>query len=268
MIKSFSLIILMICLFGCSGMPKNAVDDSEEKTEAKKESTTETPGVVDPEALARVEGMGKYLRGLKKFEVNAKTTFDIVLENDQKTEFDATIRYVVYKPDKLFAEIKSDGKHRKYYFNGKKFTIYSPNEKFYGEMMIEGPVSDLVKKLNEYGIEVPLSDLFVWGSEEAKSRKVTSAMFLNEEKKGSELEDHFAVRQEKIDWQVWIKKGNKPLPKKVLYEINDDTARPKMSSTLNWKEDPNFGVQGFEFKPPHGSHKIKLNPARKPEEKK
>lgn len=271
MIKPLFLIALMISLFGCSGMPKNvgeSNDEEESDVQVKKDQKNESKGVVDPAVMARMESMGKFLRGLKKFEVNAQTTFDVVLENDQKTEFEAKIRYVVHKPNKLFAEIKSEGKHRKYYFNGKKFTIFSPKEKFYGELLIEGPVSDLVKKLNEYGIEVPLSDLFVWGTEEAKDRKITSAMFLNEEKKGSDFEDHFAVRQEKIDWQIWIKKGNKPLPKKVLYEINDDTARPKMTSSLSWKEEPNFGEGGFEFKPPHGSQKIKVNPARKPEEKK
>lgn len=268
------LILIMLFQYGCSSTgPKNVGDAPGAKKASKSVSTneskdkSESSGVVDPAAIARLEVMGKYLRGLKKFEVKATTTFDIVLENDQKTEFEAKIRYVVHKPDKLFAEIKSDGKHRKYFFNGKKFTIFSPNEKFYGELLIEGPVSDLVKKLNEYGIEVPLSDLFVWGTEEAKDNKVTSAMFLNEEKKGSEFEDHFAVRQDKIDWQIWIKKGVKPLPKKVLYEINDDTARPKMSSNLSWNEAPDFSEQGFEFRPPQGSHKIKLNPARKPEEK-
>jgi hypothetical protein len=137
---------------------------------------------------------------------------------------------------------------------------------FYGELEIKGYVVDLIKKLNEFGIEVPLSDLFVWGTEEAKSKKVTSAMFLNEEKEGKVEQDHFAIRQDKIDWQVWIQRGDSPLPQKVLYEINDDSARPKMSSTLKWNIRPYFNDAIFEFKPPKGSQKIKVNPARKAKE--
>lgn len=258
MIKILFLIVILVFQFGCS---------SSEKKSEKDDKQIEQPNVVDPVALNRLEGMGKYLRGLKKFEVESNSTFDIVLENDQKTEFDAKIRYLVQRPDKFFAEIKSERKHRQYFYDGKKFTIYSPKEKLYGELEIRGTVGELVKQLNEYGIEVPLSDLFVWGTEETKSRNITSAMFLNEEKKGNIIQDHFAIRQDKIDWQVWIQKGDSPLPEKVLYEINDDPARPKMSSTLKWKIKPNFNNSAFIFKAPKGSQKIKVKQANKAKEK-
>jgi hypothetical protein len=253
--KILSLFVIMILQFGCSSA-----------SEKKKEAKVEEKNVVDPVVLSRVESMGKYLRSLQRFEVTSKSTFDIVLENDQKTEFEAKIHYIVQRPDKLFADIKSDRKHRQYFYDGKKFTIYAPKEKFYGELAFTGPVGSLVKKLNDYGIEVPLSDLFVWGTEEAKFRKITSAMFLNEENQGKQVQDHFAVRQDKIDWQVWIQKGAHPLPQKVQYEINDDSARPKMSSTLKWNINLTLTGATFEFKPPREGQKIKVIPARKAKE--
>jgi hypothetical protein len=250
----YLFLIVMILLAGCSSNATNkTAKEDKEKIEKKN-------NVVDPDVLSRVEDMGKYLRGLKKFEVSAKSTFDIVLEEDQKSEFEAKVKYKVKRPDKLFAEIKSDRKNRQYYYNGKMFTIYSPKEKFYGELEFKGTVGELIKKLNDFGIEVPLSDLFAWGTEEAKAKKVTTAIPLDK--------NHYAIRQEKIDWQVWLKEGKNPLPEKVLYEVNDDKARPKMSSTMNWEINPGFGDSIFEFMPPKGSQKIKLNPARKPEEKK
>lgn len=252
MLKTLLFIIVMTTQFGCSSDDKKS-----EKDHAK---LNEQNNVVDPDVLARLDGMGNYLRSLSRFDLTSKSTFDVVLENDQKTEFEARVRYKVHRPDKLFAEIESDSKHRQYYYDGKKFTIYSPKEKLYGELEFSGSLSELVKKLNDFGIEVPLSDLFVWGTEEAKSKKIITAISLDE--------NHYAIRQEKIDWQVWIKKGDKPIPEKVLYEINDDAARPKMSSILTWKMQPNFGDSIFKFNPPKGSQKIKLNPARKPEEKK
>lgn len=258
MMKHLILIIFLVFQFSCSS-------SGEKKPSSKKtETQIENKNVVDPEAIAQVEKMGKYLRGIKKFEIDSDATFDIVLENEQKTEFGAHFHYKVRRPNKLFAEIKSERKHRKYFYDGKKFTIFAPKENFFGEFEFKGTVGELVKKLNDFGIEVPLSDLFVWGTDEAKADKMTSAIFLNEEHKGN----HLAFRQDKIDWQVWIQKGKHPLPKKVQYEVNDDTARPKTTATLDWNTNPSFGDSVFDFKPSKGSQKIKLNPARKPEEKK
>jgi hypothetical protein len=262
MFKTLFLIVIMTFQYGCSSSGDKKSDDLEVA-----ESKPDKKSVVDPVVISRLEGMGKYLRRLRHFEVDSVSNFDIVLDNDQKTEFEAKIRYKVKRPNKLFAEIKSERKHRQYFYDGAKLTIYSPKEKFYGELPFTGSLAGLVQKLNEYGIEVPLSDLFVWGTDDSKTKQITSAIYLNEEKKGSEAQDHFAIRQEKIDWQIWIRKGDSPLPEKVLYEINDDPARPKMSATLKWGTKIDFSDDIFAFKAPKGSQKIKVNPARKPEEK-
>ena len=34
-----------------------------------------------------------------------------------------------------------------------------------------------------------------------------------------DLCDHYAFRQGKIDWQIWITTGSKPLPRKVVIPI-------------------------------------------------
>lgn len=252
MFKPATLMIVMVFLFGCS-----TANEKKSKKETDDNTKSEAKNIVDPQVMSKVESMGKHLRELEKFEIDSKSTFDIVLENDQKTEFEAKIRYKVRRPNKLFAEIKSDRKYRQYFYDGKMFTIYSPKEKLYGEFEFNGTVGELVKKLNDFGIEFPLSDLFVWGTEEAKAKMVTSAISLEE--------DHLAIRQDKIDWQVWIKGGKNPVPTKVLYEINDDKARPKMTASLKWNQKPSFGDSVFDFKKPKGSMRIKLNPARKPE---
>ena len=48
-------------------------------------------------------------------------------------------------------------------------------------------------------------------------------------------------RQGKIDWQIWITAGNKPLPRKIVITNRGDEARPQSVSLIDWDLKPAFG---------------------------
>ena len=56
-------------------------------------------------------------------------------------------------------------------------------------------------------MELPLSDLFVWGTPAAPLDKIESAMNAGQDFIGEDLCDHYAFRQGKFDWQIWITAG-------------------------------------------------------------
>lgn len=221
---------------------------------------------VDPKVTKRLDEMGRYLRSLDQFEVRSNTNFEVVVEDDQKADFNAKITYKVKRPDKLFAEIQSDAKHRQYFFDGKKLTIWSPEEKYYGEIPVKGKISDMVKKAIEYGIEMPLADLFIWGTKDAGKNDIKSATYVKEMEDRGRMFDQFAVRQGNIDWQVWLMEGDGPLPHKFVYTVNDDPARPRLESQLNWDLAAQFPGSTFDFKPTPDAHRIEVKKVPKKEQ--
>jgi hypothetical protein len=86
----------------------------------------------------------------------------------------------------------------------------------------------------EYGIEVPLVDLFKWGTDESSIKKITSATDVGPSSVNGITCEHYAFRQEGIDWQIWIQLGDFPLPKKFVIRTLTDDARPQHTSTLTW----------------------------------
>lgn len=68
--------------------------------------------------------------------------------------------------------------------------------------------------------------------------------------------DHYAFRQGKIDWQIWITNGDQPLPRKVVITDRSDEARPQSVSLLNWNLKPSFKDSAFTFVPPKGAQPI------------
>ena len=113
-------------------------------------------------------------------------------------------------------------------------------------------------------MEVPLSDLFVWGTPAAPLDKIESAMNAGQDFIGDDLCDHYAFRQGIVDWQIWITAGAKPLPRKIVVTSRADDARPQSVSLLSWNLKPTFTDAVFRFTPPAGAKAIEILPQEDP----
>jgi hypothetical protein len=77
---------------------------------------------------------------------------------------------------------------RELYWDGKVVTLFTPAQKYYSQVEFTGMVGELVKKLEErYNVEVPMSDLFTWGTPAAPLDKLESAMNAGQDFIGKDL---------------------------------------------------------------------------------
>lgn len=218
---------------------------------------------VDPDAVAALQKMGAYLQSLKRFSVTTHLTGERVLEDGQKLQHTAKAEIDVDRPNKIRADLSSARNEREIVFNGKDVTLYTPAQKYYSTVAFDGTIGALADKLNEnYGVELPLSDLFVWGTPNASTDQFESAMYAGQDYIGNTLCDHYAFRQKNVDWQVWIGAGAKPLPYKIVITRRDDDARPQSVSVLDWSTNAGFKDAEFTFRPPAGAKKIELVPVK------
>ena len=76
-------------------------------------------------------------------------------------------------------------------------------------------IGKLIERLEvRYGMELPLADLFLWGTPAARPvDKIESAKNAGQDFVGADRCDHYAFRQAKADWQIWITAGSRPLPR-------------------------------------------------------
>jgi hypothetical protein len=212
---------------------------------------------VDPAALAALDKMGAYLRTLKVFRVETRNTRDEVLANGQKIQFGGKTALLVRRPDGMRGHVESDLQDRMYFYDGKNFTLYAKRLGFYATAAAPPTLGELADVLDKkYDIEIPLADLFLWGTDKASADKITSAIDAGpSEIEGTSCE-HYAFRQEGLDWQVWLQQGSNPLPRKLVLTTLDDDARPEYSSTLTWDLAPAYNDAAFTFDPPSDAKKI------------
>lgn len=219
-----------------------------------------TAHAVDPAAVQALKEMGAYLQTLKRFTVSTELTGERVLADGQKLQHSASATLDVERPDKLRANMTSARSARVLYYDGKAVTLLTPAQKYYSTVPFSGNLTELVNKLEEnYAVEIPLSDLFLWGTPAAPVDTLDSAMNAGQDVIDGELYDHFAFRQGNVDWQIWIAAGARPLPRKLVITNRADEARPQSVSLIEWNLSPGFKDSVFNFIPPKGSTAVKLH---------
>ena len=133
--------------------------------------------------------MGAYLRTLKTFQVEAVTTGEDVLEDGLKTQYTGRVNILDQMPGRLRADVSNERVDRMYLYDGKTFTLFAKRLNYYATVPAPATLGQLADKLDEnYGIGVPLSDLFRWGTPGWSVEGITAARDLGpSDVEGSDL---------------------------------------------------------------------------------
>ncbi|MFJ7281499.1 DUF2092 domain-containing protein [Pseudomonas sp. NPDC099000] len=217
---------------------------------------------INPQVVDKLIDMGNYLRSLSKFQVDAEVSRDTVLETGQKIKAEASTTLKVQGHDRMYARTEGDVRTREFFYNGKKLTQYSPYLKYYTTVDAPPKVSETLHMIEDhYGIQIPMEDLFLFGSDQAQIDALKEALYVGPSTIKGQLCDHLAFRQEGIDWQLWITRSEKPLPCKLVITTTDEKSFPEYSAVYHWNLKPGLQESMFTFKPAKGDVAIPLKKA-------
>lgn len=216
---------------------------------------------IQPEAMAALTEMGNYLNSHKSFRVLSEMSMDEVLLTGQKILVTGTTDYLTQLPHQLriSSKIEELGRDNEYFFDGKTFTIYSKIDKFYASFDAPGTIGELLDIAQErYDVDIPLRDLFYWGTEKEKAEDIQAAEYIDNSRVNGTPCKHYAFRQEEVDWQIWIEDDSTPLPRKLVITSKLENGQPQYITTLTWDLAPKLADSLFVFTPPEDAHKIEF----------
>ena len=217
---------------------------------------------VDPDAIAALQKMGAFLREQQKFSVRATVTTDDLLASGQKVQFGGTIELMVRRPDRMRADIRGDRLDEHMYYDGKTFTIFGEKVGYYASFQAPPTLAEMKDVAEKrYGIDLPLADLFYWGTEHDGTSDITAATKVGVATVEGTACDHFAFRQKDVDWELWIEQGARPLPRKLVITTTSEKSRPQHGMVLSWDLAPKLGDEIFTFAPPPEAHKVEFDTA-------
>lgn len=216
-------------------------------------------GAVDPAAMTALNRMTAYMRTLKTFEIQTDTSIEEVVDDGVKLTFEGQNTYKVKRPNAFFIETKSDRKIRDFIYDGRSFTVFSPRMNYFATVSAPGTIDEVLADASDrFGIELPLADLFYWGTEGTPTNLIRAASVIGYAKIGGVDTDQYLFRGQHLDFQVWIARGDQPLPRKMVITTVDDPAKPSYTATLSWNTSPTFAADTFTFKPPTDAKPIRM----------
>ena len=221
----------------------------------------------NPSADQLLRSMSDYLRGLQQFSFVAEITEDQFFEPGQRLQFGRTATVMVRRPDRLRAVSTGDMGRTQFFYDGEKATLVDLQQNRYATFPVRGSLDAALKKgTRSYGLRAPLSHVLysdAYASLPSTDRLGTS---IGVAKIRGQSCHHLAFRQKDVDWQIWIRTGERPLPCKRLVTAMDRENKGLQFSALftQWKTAADFPAGTFSFRPPAGQNQVEIAPADLP----
>jgi hypothetical protein len=217
-------------------------------------------GVIEDEAIDDLKEMSAFLMQAKTLAISTEGTIDTVTADGQRIQLDGTTQYKIRRPG-FVIDYVSDMKSRRFIYDGKTFTVYSPKLGFYASVPAPPTNREVLDTIyNKFGVALPLEDLFRWGdsSTAARIQAIKSAYKVGTATIDGVETDHLAFREADVDWELWIQSDGDPLPRKLVIVDRTDPARPTFTTRLTWQVNPTFTDADFAFVPDANAKRIQL----------
>ncbi len=247
--KKKTLLSLLLFASMATGLGTAATEQA--PTQKESAETVETVGDSGHALAIRALGqMAAYLRSLDRYHVMGRVSRETVLEDGQKLQFDKEVSLLVAKPNRMYMETTTAYGTRRFYYDGKQFTVYLPGLRFYATFDAPDTLLETILEAQEkHGLEFPLADLFFWGTEYGDFGVIEDAMLVGVGRVDGVTCNHFAFRQKEVDWQICIKRGGNPLPLKLVITTKTQPELPQYVATLKWDTAPVLAGRNFSFQP-------------------
>ena len=215
---------------------------------------------IDPLADAALLRMGDYMSKQQFFSVSAEIWQDVQMASGQQVQAGRTVDLQVRRPDRFHAEVHSSHRNRGLYYDGKSITMFNRIQNFYGKVPAPSEIDNALDVASEsFGIVLPLEDLIVSDPYRNAIGKVISGIDLGLVTVLGVPCEHLAFSLEKVDWQIWIEQGARPLPRKIVITYKDEEGAPEYIAILsNWDFQTKLPDSLFSFEPPPGAMEISV----------
>lgn len=213
---------------------------------------------IDPEADKILLAMADNLKASPTLSADYDADQEVINLEGQKLQYSATGSVALDRAKGFRITRKGAFADAEVIFDGKMISLYGKGMNVYAQF--ESPGQTVEAAADELravtGLDAPGADLLSSDPYTLLTEGVTKGAVVGTAFVGGVECDHLAFRTDLVDWQIWISKGDKPLPLKYVITTKWVTGAPEYSLRLtNWKTDGVDAAQ-FAFNPPADAKKL------------
>jgi hypothetical protein len=241
--RSLAVASLALCL----GLPVTAATASEG---------------INPDADEILRSMSNFLAGTKAFSVSADTSNEILTLEGQKLQLNSRSTLIVERPSGFLLTRQGRFADAALFYDGAALTLQGKTLNAYVQKDVAGTIDDAINAIErETSLSVPGSDLLLSDPYAALTSGVTSSGYYGKAYVGGFECHHLAFRTPKVDWQIWVRAGDEPLPMKYVITTKWMTGAPQYTVQFtDWNTKPMIVPGRFKFAVPAGAVKLDALP--------
>lgn len=212
---------------------------------------------IDPDAANILKQMSAYLGGLQSFSANYEADFDVLSPKGQKLKFISTGSVAVERPGHMRVTRKGTIADVEFILDGERLTLYGLELNAYVQLPAS-TIDEAIEAVRErIGLPVPGADLIAGKPLDEEVTDIVAGTHVGMTTIGGETVHHLAFQGEQVDWQLWVKDGDKPLPVRYVITTKWMAGAPEYSLQISeWNVAPSLDASAFKFVPPEGAKKL------------
>jgi hypothetical protein len=220
----------------------------------------------EAQAMAIFKRMADFLSKTQELSVTIDSEYDVMQDSGQKYEFGETRKVVLRRPNHIRVDTtKRDGKKSGMVFDGKDITAFNMEENVYATVAKPGSADEAIAYfIDDLDMRLPLAELFSGSAVKTLAERMQDADYIGQETIAGVPCDHIGLSAERVNAQVWVARGDQPLPQRVIITYARAEGQPQYRAQFReWNVSPQVPDSLFTFTPADGAAKIAFAPRRR-----
>lgn len=224
---------------------------------AQQSAATTSP--TGEKAMVTLMKAAEFLAKAQRFSVTVDIGYDVEQDWGQKLEFGATRKITVRRPDRMAVDIiDRDGTRRGFRFDGKQLAFFGLDEKVYATAQKSGDIdAALAYFIRDLQMPLPLAEIVSNNLPKNLKDRVSEARLVEETTIAGTRCDHLALRNDLVDAQLWVAKGDQPVLQRIVLTYKRENGQPQFWGNFHdWNFAPETPDSLFAFTPADGAARI------------
>lgn len=207
-----------------------------------------------------LKAMTDYVASQDSIYATYDSDIEVITPQLQKIQFTSSGQLAMSRPDKIRVTRRGGYSDLELAFDGNTATVLERHTNNYAQIKAPGSVDQLVDKLrDDLGTAVPGADLILARAHSELVGDAFEIKYIGHAVIDGVECDHLAFRGLETDWQLWIERGAKPIPRKYVITSKTTAAAPQYTLRIkDWATDAPGSAEAFTFKTPAGAKLVDL----------
>ena len=229
-------------------------------------STDGSPATMDRPELSKEASdilmrMTEFISGASAFTIVADMGHEVLQRNGQGLEFGSHITASLRRPSQANVRFDNrDGDNTTIILDGDTISVFSTigNAHVYDATRQPGDIdASFVFLAEQLGTPDQLNHFFSIDLTDSMKSMVKSGYYVGEATIAGILCDNLALRNEDEDVQLWVAKGDKPVPRRIVVTYKNLEGQPQFWAQFEeWNFSPNLPEAIFSYSPPAHAERV------------